>query len=737
MKRLMLLMAMIPGILAIAGCEKTPEGPDQKDPVLQTFEVSVDAVSRTSVTYSVTPALSDKEYVAVVKTAESIAGKNDESLVEFIFDDIKADAASSGRTFDEQMNRIACKGEVKAAELKGLAVDTEYALVVFGVDPAKEWEMTTFPVVEKFSTQPVTKVDCTFDVTAEVKMNTVDFTVAPSDKNIRWHLMTMMKSMYDGYTDPAGDYKWDTETFYQAYAENEMSQYLAAGYSEAEVMEIMYLQGDQSLYADGLNTQTEYVYLVAGFDVDEDNIFLVTDVVMGSYVTEDVAKSSMTFDISVTDVDQMSAAIKITPSTNDETFCWMCQPYDGVQTAEEVMNGVVATNKMWFDMGFMLYTGVQDYTGGPESPFKYSLDMPDTEYYVLAFGYAGDITTDPEMVTFRTLPGGSPADCTFEAVVSDVTPYSVAFEMTPSDNTVYYTADICVAAEYNEAQVVGDIEAGIQQMVQMQQMFDPNATVTQVIGMYYWSGKNPMSANSLQPDTEYMLYVCALDAKTGKVAAVQTFDPFVKTSPLGNVVPGIELVGYYSGDDEAGAVFGQPDATAGKSIAVVKYTAPAEATALFSSIITGDATDLEVYDDAYIMGMISSYYWSQMDMAQPYSFFVLDWEVDNTVVAYAEDAAGNQGELARRLIRATAQEKGKIDDLKALVDEINSSSSATRCAAPMETYDAKPKVTLAGKADAPVRDMNVDAPVMISAPQPALKAGHLMMLDHIPSYWTR
>ena len=499
----------------------------------------------------------------------------------------------------------------------------------------------------------------------------------------------------------------------------------------------MYLQGDKNLHAEGLNTQTEYVYLVAGFDIDADNIFLVTDVTVGSYVTENVAKSSMTFDISVTDVEQVRAAIKITPSTDDETFCWMCQPYDGVQTPDEVMDNIVAANKMWFDMGFMLYKGVQDYTGGPESQFKYKLDMPDTEYCVIAFGYAGGVTTDPEMVTFRTLPGGAPEDCVFEANVTDVTPYTVDFEVVPTDNTVYYTADICVAAEYNEVQVIGDIENGIQQMVQMQQMFDPNATVTQVIGMYYWSGVNSMGADGLSPDTEYMLYVCALDAKTGKVAAIQTFDPFVKTSPLGNTVPTIELVGYYSGDDEAGAIFGQPDATAGKSIAVVKYGAPADATAVFSSIITGDATDLSVYDDAYLMGMIGSSYWNQMDMTQPYSFFVLNWEEDNTVVSYAEDAAGNLGALARKLIRATAQEKGNIDDLKALVDELNSKTRTTLCAASVEFTEAKPKVTLKGKADVADRDFDVEAPAMIAAPQSAIKAGHIMMLDHVAPYWTR
>jgi hypothetical protein len=40
----------------------------------------------------------------------------------------------------------------------------------------------------------------------------------------------------------------------------------------------------------------------------------------------------------------------------------------------------------WMNNGAMLYKGVQDYTGGPNSPYKYKLDAADTEYYIVA-GY--------------------------------------------------------------------------------------------------------------------------------------------------------------------------------------------------------------------------------------------------------------------------------------------------------------------------------------------------------------
>lgn len=738
MKRILMFAAMVTVIIAAVGCDPD-EGPG-KDPVLQSFEVAVDAVTKTSVTYSVTPAVLDKEYIAVVKTAESVEGVEDEALVEGIFSDFKTVAAQSGLTLSEYMAKNVVKGVTSGATVNGLAVDTDYVLVVFGVDPAADYTASTYPFTTDFSTAAVVKSDCTFDVVSEVNMNTVDFDVTPSDAGISWHLFTIMKSSYDAYLDPAGDYRWDKATFYQAYVENETAQYLGAGYSAEEALAAMFVKGNATLHAEGLNVNTEYAWLVAGFEIEDGVPYLVTDVAEGTYMTGNVAKSDLTFDISVTDVEQMKAAIKITPSDNDAKFCWMVQEYDGVQTPEDVMNGIVSANQMWFDMGFMLYNGVQDYTGGAGSPYKYSLDMPDTDYCVIAFGYSGGVNTDPEMVTFKTLPGGAPEDCTFSAEITKTTPYAVEFNLVPSDVTVYYTADVCLASEFDKDALVAEVENGIQQTVEMQQMWNPNTTVAQVISMYYWSGANVMNANGLQPETEYMLYVCAIDAKTGKVASVTTVDPFVTTSALGSVTPSIELIGYYSGDDEAGNIFGDAAATAGKSIAVVKYSASADATAIYSTISTGNALSVEDYTDAYLMSYISSYYWSAMDMSQPYSFFVLSWEEDNTVLAYAEDASGNLGAIARTLLRATAEAKGDVADLKALVDELNAQDKGTAGAAPLSKgASSRPAVTLKEKLSvAPVESADVcEAPQSFAAPKPALESGRMLMLDRISASWMR
>ncbi len=744
MKRILMMMSLALSLAVMAGCDPAdptptpkPEPEPDPTPAIQSFEVAVDAVTKTSVTYTVTPALLDKEYLAVVKTADSIEGLEDEDIVNLVFADIKAAAGAEGLTFAEKMPKVAVKGTQDRVELTGLAVDTEYALVVFGVDPAKDWEFTTFPVVKEFKTEAMEIVEYTFDVTTTVENNTVSFKVVPSDNNIAWHLLTVTKAMYDAYTDPAGDYQWTKDVFYQAYTENEIQTYAGMGYTEEQILSAMFLKGEQTLQAEGLNANTEYVYLIAAFVVEGNNLLISSEASEGTYTTGDVAKSELTFDISVTDVEQMRAAIKITPSDLEAAFVWMCQAYDGVSTPAEVMDAIVAANKSWLDMGFMSYYGVQDFTGGPGSQYKYKLDSPDTDYCVIAFGYAGGVTSEPEMVTFRTLPGADPAECTFDLVLNETTTYGFSFNVTPSDATTYYYGDVCVASEYDEASIVAEVEAGIQQMYEMNKMFSPDLTMSAMIAQYYWNGPNVMDADNLTPDTEYTVYILALDSKTGKVVKAHKYPSFAKTKPVGTIVPEIELIGYYSGDEEAGAIFGQPEATAGKAIAVVKYNVDPAATALYSGVLEGNGMDAVEYDDAYINEMLK-FYWDGVSLQQPYSFFVTTWQMQQTVFAYAEDANGGKGALGRFLLCPTAEEKGDIEDLKALVAELNGQSKAASAPASVnvsEVVIGKPVVTVREKA----KTVSVEPSPMVARPveHKTLRAGNLMQLDYVPSFWVK
>ena len=80
MKKLTAFLAMALGALAIVSCDEKQPVVDPT-PDIQSFEVTVGAVTKKTATYSVTPTLLDKEYVAVVTTAESLAGLEEEAVI--------------------------------------------------------------------------------------------------------------------------------------------------------------------------------------------------------------------------------------------------------------------------------------------------------------------------------------------------------------------------------------------------------------------------------------------------------------------------------------------------------------------------------------------------------------------------------------------------------------------------------------------------------------------------------
>ena len=112
--------------------------------------------------------------------------------------------------------------------------------------------------------------------------------------------------------------------------------------------------------------------------------------------------------------------------------------------------------------------------------------------------------------------------------------------------------------------------------------------------------------------------------------------------------------------------------------------------------------------------------------------------MEQTVFAYAEDANGGKGALGRFLLCPTAEEKGNIEDLKALVAELNGQSKAASAPASVNTREVvtgKPVVTVREK----VETVSVEPSPMVARPveQMVLRAGNLMQLNYVPSFWVK
>ena len=672
-----LMMLLTAATLSFAACTKdsakeqpnTPEEPEQ--PVGLTFEVTLNEITYSSVAYTITPSDLEAEYLCLLYDAESVEEfTQDKYLVATLYQELEAEARSMGMTLAEFLPTYTDKG-ILEDKFVGLAPESDYYLIVFGVDPANNYEACTEVNKTKFTTEAFEKLDVTFEIETTVDGNSAEYVVTPSDNEVIWYFYTVPTASYEYYLSPDA-YNMSQDQFLLYCLQMQIDGYRSAGYDDNTILNALFHKGQLTLEAKDLTAQTSYTNMVAGFVIDESGaITLASDVTTSTYTTGDAKAVELSFQISVSDVETNRAAIKITPSDNTKTFCWMVMEWDGVATAEEVMNEIVAMYGAWMNNGMMLYTGVQDYTGGPGSAYKYRLDAPDTNYLVIAFGYAGGITTEAKMVTFRTLPAPGAELTEFTMTATNVSAYGFTVGITPSEASTYYIFDVIEPSEWDETVAVEAINAGIAEILEMQQMYDPNVTLSQVLSMYYYRGAYNVTVSGMTPETTVMGYICAIDHKTGTVAKTHVFNPLATTTEVGEITPSIELVGNYSGKEENGTIFGDAAYTAQKAITVVKYTNFDGARSLFSSMMTDNNlnfTDSELFGQAY---------WTSVSTSQPYSFYLVDWDIEQTALAYAVDANGLAGGVGRLLTCATAENKNDIEELRALVDELNAASKSS------------------------------------------------------------
>ena len=677
-----LMMLLTAATLSFAACTKqdvkeptpenpTPENPTPENPTGLTFEIELDEVTYSSVSYTITPSDLEAEYLCMLYDAETVEEfTQDKYLIATLYQELEAEARTMGMTLAEFLPEYTDKG-ILEDQFVGLAPESDYYILVFGVDPANNYEACTELTKEKFSTEAFEKLDVTFEIETTVDGNTAQYVITPSDEETIWYFYTVPTASYEYYLSPEA-YNMSEDQFLLYCLQMQIDGYRGAGYDDNTILNALFHKGTLTLEAKDLHANTGYTNMIAGFVIDESGVVTIaTDVTTSTYTTGDAKAVELSFEISVSDVETNRAAIKITPSDNSKTFCWMVMEWDGVATADEVMNEIVAMYGAWMNNGMMLYSGVQDYTGGPGSAYKYRLDAPDTDYLVIAFGYAGGITTEAKMVTFRTLPAPGAELTEFTMSATNVSPYGFTVGITPSEASTYYIFDVIEPADWDETAAVEAINAGVAEILEMQQMYDPNVTLSQVLSMYYYRGAYNVTVSGMTPNTTVMGYICAIDHKTGTVARTHVFNPLATTTEVGSITPSIELVGNYSGKEENGTIFGDAAYTEQKAITVVKYTNFDGARSLFSSMMGDNNMN---FSDAELFGQA---YWTSVSTSQPYSFYLVDWDYEQTALAYAVDANGLAGGVGRLLTCATAENKDDIEELRALVDELNAASKSS------------------------------------------------------------
>ena len=665
----MSLMAMLS--VGCNGDTPAPEPTPQPEPQAE-FEVEITKTTRSTVTFSVTPRNLDMEYLCVVydkDTADEFT--RDEFLVESILQEIAEEASNSGKTLTEYMPEVVDKGVIEEASFSGLSTNTEHYIILFGVENNDGYSASTEITKVAFTTATVEKVECEFDVETTVVDNSVTLAVTPSNSEISWYLCTMPKDTYNYYVEDENGYDMSHSYFYEYYFQQDINAYLQQGYTAEQVVEALIHNGSVELQAKGLKENTNYYYLIAGLILDEEGVVICTDVARGEYRTEGAAQSEMTFEIKVWDVGQMEASFSITPSNNKDKYCALVAPWDGVTEAQDMMHKIVNQWGGWME-------AMANDRGPVEHSGATAMKLPaaDTDYYIIAFGYDGGITTEATMATFRTLPGGSVEDVVFEVTTSNITPYGFMMNVKSSDATIYYVPGLCASDEYDEATYVDYENDAFQYYFEEYKKFNPAITVAELLDQYYYNGNATLEVSGLQPDTEYIGYIYALDVHSGEVVKCFTFPAVAHTSTFSTITPTIELVGYFSGDDENGTIFNNAAATKGKAITVVKYGNLEDVRSLFTTMLEGDCSNAATYSDGELWQLASGY-WNKGSLSAPYDFYLADWNVVQTALCYATDNNGQLSAIKRLYTCPTAENKSDIAILKEITDALNTRSSAS------------------------------------------------------------
>lgn len=634
----------------------------------------------TTSTFSFSVKASDANipYLCLYVDKQTVDQVSKGELTAFLMDNLKKQAEAKGTPFEQYVDSISLKGDHTDLMVENLLPGRIYELVVFAVDGTRAAEQAEYLF---FQTEIAEPVDCSFDVQVSgITDKTAQFAVKPSNKEVDYYFCTFPKATYQ----QAVDMGWDNLQILNTYFGEEMnyrvSELAPDGNITPEVIDQLlkqlFHQGDLTLTASGLMNKTEYVWMTAAFktvEVDGALTFvIVSEPATGSYTTDEGDNSmiDMKFDIQVTDVTATSAKIKVVPEDLEQTYIWCYDPYDESTkdlTPMQIAEQFVKSQGPF--VSFVVKSGIQE-------AFPAATLTPGVKHYVLAFAYkiGTGIVSEPTCYEFDAkLSEGDPSKMTFFPEIITLAPYQVDFNIIPSDETLPYTSLMMPDEDYNEAEAKAAIEEEVKLAYQESLRFDPEKPMsTFLYESYYRPGSRYGNVyKNLTPGKSYTLSYFALNNE-GKVARVQADKSFITAPQFSDAEIKGECLGYFDGNEEAGKIFGDSAATAGRAIVVMRFT-PSEGTKDPRYILVD-----KVYEQMSDVELYTSFNWTSISAERNYYAYVLsDWNTNYSCFMSVKDKEGVDSKVERlsvgQLIQANA---GNIEDLKKIVNDANAGTKA-------------------------------------------------------------
>lgn len=381
-----------------------------------------------------------------------------------------------------------------------------------------------------------------------------------------------------------------------------------------------------------------------------------------SIVFDAPAQASPTFTLEYSDVTMTSANLSVTPSDNSVRY------YFDVITTEQLAEtdgGIPTVVEEYVDYIQQTYPtlsleNVLDalLSKGPDSDAVSNLPAgTDFVFYAIAVDDEGKCYGQASTTTFSTLPGGDPADCSFEISYEDLTTEGLTVIVTPSDNSVSYWMGITAVSDYpgDYAQTI-DVQTTIEEYAASY-----NMTVEQVVKGVTFTGETETAESGLSADTDYYIYVYAMDE--AGAAAGSVYKKKFTTNLTDYSAADISLkYRYFNGDS---LYKSDPETYAnlsGRVYVQVVVTPNADAANWAVGLASGDMTDETTYPEESTKNAVLQ--GGFLNASE--KFLVADWKTC-TFLYFAADESGIDGALHRLLVTFDKENARPISELSSTI----------------------------------------------------------------------
>lgn len=637
MKRVFAIFATLTLLLVgLMGCKPEPISPTPDES--PSFDIKINGVTKTSVTFTVTPLTENIPYVALI--IDKVFFDEFETVDEYINDDLDwfAELASNeGISLSEWLSKNTNVGTLMDTE-EGLVPNTDYYIYAYHINTYGE--VVSDLVKKEFTSADYNLADEGFEITvSDITYESAKLNFVPENKSAPYFFNVLSEQEYQAL---GGD-----QMAYIKHLEALRDYYIGFGKTPAEMIANLCFVGNGSWTATGLLAGKKYYAYALGVD---EEFMANTKVSVEEFRTAAPDASTLTFQFDIQNVFYDHAEGEVLPSNDDPYICsvQLAETLTWYESYEDYMYSLVENLER--------YGNEEDYLfRGPSDISTHVGLQPETEYAVVCFGWSGAPTTDLFYATFTTSKAdGNPEDLEveFEVVRANFNDLRVA--CVPNVGAYYYASIVeeSVLAERTES--LGGVQEALLAIADEEidygaDYFFYDSRAEYLADMGASVGRSEIFVNRLTPNTPYVAFAVAVDMTTGEFASdrVSVSEAiYTRERVYSDAKVEFAVGDYYDGTELA-----KIDATMfGKctGLAVVPYTIiPNDsATKWYTTYSIGDytewgCTDEDIYTELITYGY--NYNVESVVVNSEGGVAVLPYDTAYTFIGLAEDAAGNYG----------------------------------------------------------------------------------------------